>query len=164
MIVKYLKEPYYMNTIFMNSENRETAEPHRLLLNLADKINLKRNDKYVALPNLNIYQTWKNIKKSYKNDKRKISAPIWNEKFDLPDGSCSVSDIQDYFEYILKRHETATDNPLIRIYINKIENRITFKIKTGYYLDVLTQEIMRFLGSTKSKINKNEKGEIMPHL
>ena len=60
--------------------------------------------------------------------------------------------------------ETATDNPLIRIYINKIENRITFKIKTGYYLDVLTQEIMRFLGSTKSKINKNEKGEIMPHL
>ena len=105
MIVKYLKEPYYMNTIFMNSENRETTEPHRLLLNLADKINLKRNDKYVALPNLNIYQTWKNIKKSYKNDKRKISAPIWNEKFDLPDGSCSVSDIQDYFEYILKRQQ-----------------------------------------------------------
>ena len=73
-------------------------------------------------------------------------------------------DIQDYFEYILKRHETATDNPLIRTYMNKIENRITFKIKTGYYLNVLTQEIMRFLRSTKSKINKNEKGEIMPHL
>ena len=73
-------------------------------------------------------------------------------------------DIQDYVEYILKRHEAATDNPLIRTYMNKIENRITFKIKTGYYLDVLTQEIMRFLRSTKSKINKNEKGEIMPHL
>ena len=105
MIVKYLKEPYYMNTIFMNSENRKATEPHRLLLNLTDKINFKRSDKYVALPNLNIYQTWKNIKKSYKNDKRKISAPIWNEKFDLPDGSCSVSDIQDYFEYILKRQQ-----------------------------------------------------------
>ena len=148
----------------MNSENSKTSDPHRLLLNLTDKIDLRRKDKYIALSNLSIYYTWKNIKKSYKNNKFKISAPTWNEEFELPDGSCSVSDIQDYFEYILKRHETATDNPLIRIYINKIENRITFKIKTGYYLDVLTQEIMRFLGSTKSKINKNEKGEIMPHL
>ena len=86
----------------MNSENSKTSAPHRLLLNLSDKINLKRSDKYVALSNLSIYNTWKNIKKSYKNNKFKISAPTWNEEFELPDGSYSVSDIQDYFEYSLK--------------------------------------------------------------
>ena len=91
-----------MDTIFMNSENSETSDPHRLLLNLLGKINLKRSDKYVALSNLSIYYTWKNIKKSYKNNKFKISAPTWNEEFELPDESYSVSDIQDYFKYILK--------------------------------------------------------------
>ena len=91
-----------------------------------DKIILKRSDKYVALSNLSIYYTWKNIKKSYKKNKFKISAPTWNEEFELPDGLYSVSDIQDYFEYIIKEHDTVTDNPSIRIYVNKIENRITF--------------------------------------
>ena len=86
----------------MNSENSKASDPHRLLLNLSDKINLKRSDKYVALSNLRIYYTWKNIKKSYKNNKFKIPAPKWNEAFQIPDGSYSVSDIQDYFEYILK--------------------------------------------------------------
>ena len=89
-----------MNTIFMNSENSKTSDPHRLLLNLSDKINLKRSDKYVALSNLSIYYTWKNIKKSYKNNKFKISAPTWNEEFELPDGSYSAPDIQNYFECI----------------------------------------------------------------
>ena len=101
---------------------------------------------------------------SYKNNKFKISAPTWNEEFELPDGSYSVSDIQDYFKYILKKHETVTDNPSIRIYVNKIENRITFKIKTGYYLELLTPETMKLLGSTKSKITKDENGENVPHL
>ena len=91
-----------MDTIFMNSENSKTSDPHRLLLNLTDKINLKRSDKYVALSNLSIYYTWKNIKNSYENNKFKISALTWNEGFELPDGSYSVSDIQDYFEYLLK--------------------------------------------------------------
>ena len=86
-----------MNTIFMNSENSKTSDPYRLLFNLSDKINLKRSDKYVALSPLSIYYTWKNRKKSYENNKFKISAPTWNEEFELPDGSCSVSDIQDYF-------------------------------------------------------------------
>ena len=113
----------------MNSENSKTSDPHRLLLNLSDKINLKRSDKYVALSNLSIYCTWKNIKKSYKNNKFKISAPTWNEEFVLPDGSYSVSDIQDYFEYIFKKYETVTDNPSIRIYVSKVEDRITFTIK-----------------------------------
>ena len=153
-----------MNTIFMSSKNSKTSNPHGLLLNLTDKINLKRSDKYVALSNLSIYYTWKNIKKSYKNNKFKISAPTWNEEFELPDGSYSVSDIQDYFKYILKKHETVTDNPSIRIYVNKIENRITFKIKTGYYLELLTPETMKLLGSTKSKITKDENGENVPYL
>ena len=98
-------------------------------LNLLDKINLKRSQEYVALSNLSFYYTWKNIEKSYKNNKFKISAQTWNEKFELPDGSYSVLDIQDYFEYILKKHEKVTENPSIRIYIDKIENRIISKIK-----------------------------------
>ena len=108
-----------MVTISMKVGNSKTFDPHRLLLNLLDKINLKRSDKYVALWNLSIYYTWKNMKKSYKNNKRKISAPTWNEEFELPDGSYSVADIQDYFQYILKRHGQNTDNPSIRIYVNK---------------------------------------------
>ena len=91
-----------MNTIFMNPENGKTPDPYRLLLNLTDKINFKRSDKYVALLNLSIYYTWENITKLYKNNKFKISAPTRNDKFELPDGSYSVSDNQDYFEYIKK--------------------------------------------------------------
>ena len=86
----------------MNSEISKTSDSHRLLLNLADKTNIKRSDKYVALSNLSIHYTWKNIGKSYKNNKFKISAPTWNEEFELPDGSYSVSDIQGDFKYILK--------------------------------------------------------------
>ena len=97
-----LKLQNRMVTIFMNSKNNETSDPHILLLNLTYKINLKRSDKYDALSNLSIYYTWKNIKKSYKNNKFKISAPKQNEEFELTDGSYFVSDIQDYFEYILK--------------------------------------------------------------
>ena len=93
-----------MNTLFMNSTNTKTSDPRSLLLNLTDKIDVRRKDKYIALSNLSIYYTWKNIKKSYKNNKFKISAPTWNEEFELPDGSYSVSDIQDYFKYILKKH------------------------------------------------------------
>ena len=76
----------------------------------------------------------------------------------------NILNIQDYFEYILKEHETVTDNPSIMIYVNKMENRITFKIKTSYYLELLMPETMKLLGSTKSKITKNENGENVPHL
>ena len=93
-----------------------------------------------------------------------MSAPTWNEESELTDGSHSVLDIQDYFEYTLKKHEIVTDNPSIRIYINKIENRITFKIKTGYYLELLTSETMKLLGRTKIKITKDENGENVPRL
>ena len=93
-----------------------------------------------------------------------MSAPTWNEAFELPDGSYSVSDIQDYFEYIIKKYEAVTDNPSIMIYINKIENRIMFKIKIRYYLELLTPETMKLFGGTKSKITKDENGENVPHL
>ena len=86
-----------------NSEKSKTSDPHRPLLNISDKINLeKRSDKYVALANLSIYYTWKNIKKLYKNNRFKIPAPTWKKEFELLDGSHPVSDIQDYFEYTLK--------------------------------------------------------------
>ena len=153
-----------MDTIFMNSENSKTSEYHVLELKLTDKLDLRRGQKTVALSNLSIYYTWKNVKSSYNNNKFKISAPTWSEEIELPDGSYSVSDIQDYFEYILKKHGESVDNPSIRMYINRIENRITFKIKNKYYLELLTPETIKLLGSTESKITKDKNDENVPHL
>ena len=89
-----------MDTIFMISENGKNSEPHVLILKLSNKLDLKIGEKVIALSNLSIYYTWKNIKSSYNNNKFKIFAPTWNNEFELPDGSYSVSDIQYYFEYI----------------------------------------------------------------
>ena len=147
-----------MDTIFMNSENSKTSEYHVLVLKLTDKLELRRGQKTVALSNLSIYYTWKNIKSLYNNNKFKISAPTWNEEFELPDGSYSISDIQDYSEYILKKHSESVDNPPIRIYVNRIENRITFKIKNRCYLELLTPEIMKLIGSDECKITKDKNG------
>ena len=152
-----------MDTIFMDSENSRTSEYHVLVLKLTNKLDLRRGQKTVALSNLSIYYTWKNVKSSYNNNKFKISAPTWSEEFELPDGSYSVSDIQDYFEYILKKHSESFDNPSIRIYVNKTENRIKFKIKSGYYLELLTPETMNLLGSAENKISEDN-GENVPHL
>ena len=148
-----------MDTIFMNSENSKTSEPHILKLKLTDKVDLRLDKKVVALSNLSIYYTWNNIKSSYNNNKFKISAPTWNEEFTLPDGSYSISDIQDYFQYILKKHGENTDKSSVHTYINKTENRITFKIKNGYSLELLTKETLKLLGSTKNKITKDKNGE-----
>ena len=152
-----------METIFMNTENSKTNEPHRFKLDLTDKLNLKNPNKNMALANLSIYYTWKNIKSEY-NNKFKISAPTWNDTFDLPDGSYSISNIQDYFEFIIKKHETLTENPPIQIYPNKIKNRIVFKIKTGYKLELPTPETMRLLGSTKKDIGADKNSENIPKL
>ena len=107
-----------METIFMNSKNSKTNEPHRFRLDLTDKLDLN-------LANLSIYYTWKNIKSEY-NNKFKISAPTWNDTFDLPDGSYSIADIQDYFEFIIKKHKILTANPPVQIYPNTIKNRTVF--------------------------------------
>ena len=120
--------------------------------------------KTLALANLSIYCTWKNIKSEYNNNKFKISAPAWNDTFDFPDGSCSIADIQDYIEFIIKKRKTLTENLPIEIYPNKIKNRIAFKIKIGYKLELLTPEKMKLLGSTKKDADKDKGGESVPRL
>ena len=135
----------------MNTENSKTNEPHRFRLSLADKVNLKDPSKNMALANLSIYYTWKNIKSANSNNKFKISAPTWNDEFDLPDGSYSIADIQDYFEFIIKKHDTLAEIPPVQMYPNKIKNRIIFKVKTGQKLELLSSEMMKLLGSTKKR-------------
>ena len=153
-----------MESIFMNTENSKANESHRFKLDLADKLNLKNPKKNMALVNLSVYYTWKNNKSEHSNNKFKISAQTWNETFDLPDGSYSIIDIQEYFEFIIKKHETLTENPSIQIYPNKIKNKIAFKIKTGYKLELLTSETMKLLGSTKKVVDKNKNRDDVPKL
>ena len=98
-----------MGTIFMNSENSKTSNSHVSKLKFRSKLDLRLGEKVIALSNLSIYYTWRNIKSSYNNNKFKISAPTWNDKFELPDGSYSISDIQDYFQYILNKHREDID-------------------------------------------------------
>ena len=140
-----------MDTIFMNSENSKTSKPHVLILKLTNKLDLRIGEKTIALSNLSIYYTWKNIKSSCNNNKFKISAPTWNDEFKLPGGLYSVSDIQDYFKYILKKHWENTNKPSVQIYVNKIENRIAFKIKDGYSLELLTPEKIKYSEALKIK-------------
>ena len=148
----------------MNTENSKTneptSEPHRFKLDLTAKLNLKN----MALANLSIYYIQQNIKSEYNNNKFKIFAPTWNDEFDLLIGSYSIADIQDYFEFIIKKHETLTENPPVQIYVNKIKNRIVFKVKTGYKLELLTPETMKLLGSTKKFVDKDKDGEHVPKL
>ena len=131
----------------MNSKNSKTNESHRFKLGLTDKLNLKAPKKNMALANLSIYYISKNIKSEYNNNKFKISVPTWNDTFDLPDGSYSIAEIQDYFKFIIKKHETFTKNLPVQIYPNKIKNRIVFKIKTSNKSELLTLETMRLLRS-----------------
>ena len=118
----------------------------------------------MALANISIYYTWKNVKSTYNNNKFKISAPTWNKTFDLPDGSYNISEIQDYIEYIIKKHETIGENAPILIYANTINNRIVFKIKGGYKLELLSKETMTLLGSNKDTIDSGKNSENVPKL
>ena len=148
-----------METIFMNTENSKTNESHRFRLDLTDKLNLKNPRKNMALANLSIYYTWKNIKSEYNNNRFKITAPNWNETFDLPDGSYSISDIQDYFEFIIKKDETLTENLSMKIYPNKIKNRIVFK-----KLELLTPKTIKLLRITNKVVDKDKNGKNVPKL
>ena len=146
----------------MNTENSKTNKPHKFRLSLSDKLNLKNPNKNITLCNLSIYYTWKNIKLAYSNNKFKISTPTWNDAFDMPDGYYSIEDIQDYFEFIIKKHETLTESPPIEIYPNQIKNKIVFKIKTGYkllYENGYGYETMELLGSTKRDVHQDKDGE-----
>ena len=153
-----------MDTVFINSKNSKNSDSHRLLLNLLEKLNLKRSDRYLSLSDLIIYYTWKNIKKSCKNNKYKISTPTWNEEW-IKLLIIFCNRYLRLFWIYLKEHGEKTDNLSIRIYVNKIKNRMTFKIKTGYYLKLLTPEKMKLLGSTENKITKTGKyGESVSYL
>ena len=116
----------------------------------------------MALANVSIYYTWKNVKSAYNNNKFKISAPIWNETFDSPDGSYNISEIQDYIEYIIKKHETIGENAPILIYANTTNNRIVFKINSRYNLELLSKETMKLLGSTKDIIHADKNSKNVP--
>ena len=138
----------------MNTLDSKTNESNKFIYQFTDKLSLKNPNNNMTLANLSIYYTWKNIKSEYNNNKFKISALSWNDEFNLPDGSYSVSDIQYYFEYIIKKRETIADNPTVQIYVNKTKNRIAFKIKIGYKLELLTEETMQSLGSSKKDIDR----------
>ena len=107
----------------MNMENSKMNEPHKFVLDFSQMLDLRSSNKHVDLQNLSIYCTWRNIRKQYKNNKLKIIAPSQKNEFELPDGSYSVSDIQEYIEYIIKKHEILTTIPPIHVYINIINNR-----------------------------------------
>ena len=153
-----------METFFMNSKNSKTSELNRFKYDLIDKLDSRNPNKNMAIANLSIYYTWKNVKSTYNNNKFKISGPTWNEAFDLPDGSYNISKIQDYIEYIIKKHETIVENEPILIYANTINNRIIFKIKSGYRLELLSKETMKLLGSTNDTIVADKKSENVPKL
>ena len=150
-----------MEIIFINTENSKTTEPNSFKHPFSNKLNLKNPSKNIALANLSIYFTKKNIKSEYNNNRFKIHAATWDNEFNLPGGSYSISDIQNYFEYIIKKYETITDNPSAQVYVNKIKNRIAFNIKTGYKLELLSEETMRLLGSSKEDIDQDKDGEIV---
>ena len=106
----------------------------------------------------------KNVKSDYNNNKFKISAPTWSHTFDVPDSSYSIAALQNYFEYIIKKHETIADVSPVLIYLNEINNRIVFKIKSGYKLELLSKETMRLLGSSTDTIDGDKNSELVPKL
>ena len=101
-------------------ENIKSDESHKFVINLSQRLGIRSSNKHVALQNLSIYYTWKNVRQQHKNNKVKITAPTWNDEFKLPDGSYSVSDLQDYIKYIIKKHEALPNNLPIHIYTNRI--------------------------------------------
>ena len=153
-----------METFFMNTKNNKTSESHRFKYDLIDKLDLKNPNKNMELDNLSNYYTWKNVKSTYNNNKFKISAPTWNDTFDSPNRSYNIPEIQDYFQYIIKKHETIAKTSPILIYTNNITNRIVFKIKTGYKLELLSEQTMKLLGSTSNIIDADKSSDTVPRL
>ena len=124
-----------MGTIFMNYEKSKTPMPHVLTLKLTSKLDLRIGEKVIALWNLSIYYTWRNIKSSYNNNRFKISAPTWNDEFELPDESYSVSDIQDYFKYILKNMGKILINHQYKYMWTKFKIVLHLKLKMDIVLN-----------------------------
>lgn len=152
-----------MDTIFINSGNSKKTNDGsgKLVLDIFNTMDLSGAQRYVSLSNLSIYYTWRNITKNYNNGKFKINTPTWKEEFTLPDGSYSISDIDEYFQLIFNKHKTKKT---VFIYADSVENRVTFKIEEGSSLELLTDETKKLLGSEKSKIESNKNGENPPQL
>lgn len=138
----------------METENSKTNWPHRCILYLADKIDSKDPNKNIVSLNLSIHYTWISIKSICNSNKFKISSHTWNDEFHLPDTSYSISDIQNYFEQIIKKHGTKISNPPIQIYVNKIKYQVAFEIKQGRNLSY----------NHKKRLNKNKNGEHVPKM
>ena len=154
-----------MENIFMNTRNSKTSQSNKFRLYFTNKLDLRGNRK-ISLVNLSIHHTWQNIKDEYKNNRFEIIGPTWDETFDLPDGSYTVADIQDYFLWVIKKHETdvnSSEESPILIYPNKIRNMIVLKIKTGYKLELLTSETMALLGDG-AIVDSNKNGKNVPEL
>ena len=141
---------------------QQKNESQKFVFSWPQKLDLRSSDKLVVLKNLSIYYIWKNIRKQYKNNKLKIIAPTWNDEFELPDGSYSVSGIQDYIEFVIKKHKTLKTIPPVHVYINRINNRLVFNIKDRYKLELQTPETMELFGSTKKLIDKTKNREKLP--
>ena len=151
-----------MSNIFMSPENSKTSDPNRFRLYFTDKIDLMGN-KTIALSDLSIHYTWHNIREEYNNNKFRLSGPTWSEDVTLPDGSYEISQIQTYFlDEVIKKHESdvkSNEQSPILIYANKI----VFRIKTGYKLELLTNETTRLLGDGPI-IDHTKNGENVPKL
>ena len=152
-----------METIFMNSESSKANESHRFKLDLTDKLDLKDPKKHGFSQFEHLFYLEKH-QVGNNNNKFEISAPIWNDTFDLPYVFYFIADIQDSYGFIIKKHETLTENLPVQICANKIKNRIIFKIKSGYKLELLTPETMRLLGCTKKGAHKDKDGDNVPKL
>ena len=148
----------------MNTANSKTKHSNKFVSNFTDKLNLKNPNKNIALANLSIYYTWENVKSDYNNNKLKILPSTWNDTFDVPGGSYSIGALQNYFEYIIKKHETIAEVSPVLTYVNEINNRIVFKINSGYKLELLSKETMRLLGSSTDTIDGDKNSELVPKL
>ena len=147
-----------MELLFMDTENSKTTDSNRFRLYFTNKLDLRR-DKTVSLSNWSIYYTWKNTNEEYKNNKFKLSGPTWDENLALEDGSYTIEDIQDMFLWVVKKHEPTIKSSEESL----ILNRIVFKIKTRYKLEMLTNETMRLLGDGPI-VDTDKNAENVPRL
>ena len=152
-----------MDTIFMTSKNSATSDSHRFRLNLQNKRNLKLPHRHIALANLSIYYTWKNVTKKMNNGKFKITAPSWSKEFELPEGSYSIGDIDAYFKYIVEKHTKYHEGD-IEIYANKTKNRVTFKMADRVTLELMSPETQKFLVVSKRVLTGEVNGDKVPQL
>ena len=155
---KYVDEKQYSRTLKIAKTNK----PHKFVLNLSQRLDIRCSNKYVALQNLSIYYTCKNIRKQYKNIKLKIIAPSWNDEFDYQMFLILCQIFKTLLNTSLKKHENLMTIPHIHVFINRINNRLVLKIQNEYKLELQTPETMKLFGSTKNLIDKTKNGEKVP--